>query len=191
MAPVSCLVITGGIGSGKSTVSGFLSQRGWAVLDADRVGHQVLEDPAVLAQIQHRWPQVIREGRVDRARLGEIVFSSPTELQALERITHPPIVSRIDEWCRSTPGRRAVELSVMRIAKPEWGPVVVVDAPEQVRLPRATARGLPPEAVRRRMAAQPPRAELLARASFVIDNSRSLDDLREATGRLASHLEAT
>ncbi len=99
MSPRQRVVVAGGIGSGKSTVIGVLSELGWSVLKADLVGHEVLNDPDVVdcrgrsvADGRGRWEsQPVRAGR-------QTCFANAEELAALEEITHPRIVGRIDKW---------------------------------------------------------------------------------------------
>ena len=182
------LVITGGIGTGKSAVSGFLASLGWSISDADQVGHSVLLIPEVVSQIEDLWPAVVHAELVDRKRLGEVVFASPGELARLEAITHPRIQIRLEDWLESTTGPKAVELSVARLRREWWGPVVVVDAPEGVRIERASKRGLDHSAVLARIAAQPGRQEWLRLADFVILNAGTPDELEQAVTRLSRHI---
>lgn len=185
------LVITGGIGSGKSAVSGFLAARGWAVLDADRVGHEVLTWPTVIEQVSFSWPEAIVDGRVDRKDLGRVVFANPSELARLEAIVHPEIARRLGEWVESAKGDKALEISVGRLIDASWGAVIVVDAPDSSRLHRSISRGLDAGDAAARLAAQPQRREWLHLAEHVISNTGSLGDLEQATGRLASWMESS
>lgn len=188
MSDGKSLVITGGIGTGKSAVSGFLGTLGWSIIDADRIGHSVLGIPEVVTLIQHEWPAVVVGGSVDRRRLGDLVFADPTKLARLEAITHPMIRSKIDSWMRATGGPRAIEVSAVRALKAEWGPMVVIDAPETVRIVRATTRGLDRSAVLMRVKSQPGRQEWLRIADYVISNSSSVADLEKAVGRLSKYI---
>lgn len=183
--PASRWILTGGIGSGKSTVSRMLEVRGATVVDADRIGHEVLEPggPA-FARVASRWPGCVVDGRIDRRRLGAIVFDDQRELEVLEAITHPEIRRVLDERLADLDDHViVVEVSVPNVRPAgEWG-WIVVDAPDEVRRARAVARGLSDEQVRARMAAQPNREEWLALADLVIDNGGSLVDLAEAVER--------
>jgi dephospho-CoA kinase len=188
MSDGKSLVITGGIGTGKSAVSGFLASLGWSVSDADKVGHSVLLVPEVVSEIESLWPAVVEGGFVDRKRLGEVVFAQPADLVRLEAITHPRIQTRLGHWLETTTGPRAVELSVARLRRDEWGPVVVVDAPQEVRVERARRRGLDHSAVLARIAAQPGRQEWLQIADFVISNTGPLEELEQAVTLLSRYL---
>lgn len=173
-------VITGGIGSGKSTVVDALSELGWAVIEADVVGHEVLTDPEVTAAIAARWPTAVVGGQVSRSVLAGIVFGDRDELTALEEITHPLIVGRVDRWIESSSGQVAIEIPLLKVRRTEWGPLVVVDAPLIVRRERALKRGMTVADVEARMATQPSDDELLAAADFVIGNHGTVEDLEAA-----------
>jgi dephospho-CoA kinase len=178
------LVVAGNLGSGKSTVSGFLGELGWSVLDADRVGHQKLAESEIVSEVASRWATAVREHRVDRKVLADLVFQDRQELDRLEALLHPLIEAFVDEWLASTPGNRVVEVSVINAPRARWGPIAVVHAPEHLRIQRATARGMDQEDVRRRMAIQPPDQEWLAMAAVAIDNSGSQPALRKAVSTL-------
>jgi len=179
-----CLVVAGNLGSGKSTVSGFLGELGWSVLDADRVGHQKLAESEVVSEVASRWPTTVRERRVDRKVLADLVFQDRQEQDRLEALLHPLIVAFVDEWLASTPGNRVVEVSVINTYIARWGPIAVVHASEQLRLERATARGMDQKDVNRRMAMQPADRGWLAMAAIAIDNSDSKPVLRKAVSTL-------
>jgi len=182
------LVITGGIGTGKSAVSGFLGNLGWSIVDADGIGHSVLTIPEVITRVALEWPEAVAGGLVDRGRLGDLVFVDPAELALLEAITHPRIQSQVDTWLEASVGPTAVEVSVPRAIRASWGPVVVIDVPEPIRIERTVARGMDRSAVMARLAAQPERQQWLQLADFVISNSSSLADLEEAVTRLSKHI---
>lgn len=173
-------VVTGGIGSGKSTVTRLAAASGLATIDADRVGHDVLAGPARRA-VAERWPSTVVDGHVDRARLGAIVFSDRSQLRELEGIMHPLIAEEIrHRMAASNVG--IVELSVPLELLDEL-PTVVVDAPDDVRRTRLLERGLTGEQIEARMSNQPSRDEWLTMATVVIDNSGSPDALHRAVTR--------
>jgi dephospho-CoA kinase len=172
-------VLTGAIGSGKSTVGSLLAARGARVIDADRIGHAVI-DPSGSAfdAVAYRWPDVVVAGRVDRKALGSIVFADPGELAALEAITHPRIVERLTEFVRETDAPAVVvEISVPHLEVDEtWGRIVVV-ASEGVRRRRLASRGLEPQEIDQRIAAQPAAAEWIRPGDVVISNEGTPGEL--------------
>lgn len=170
-------VVTGGIGSGKSTVSRLAEASGLPVVDSDRVGHDVLVGPG-RGPVAERWPSVIVDGQVDRSRLGAIVFADGAELADLEAITHPLIAEEL-RYRMSSSSRGVIELSVPRNLVGDL-PTVVVDVPADIRRARLLERGMKPEAIDARMARQPTREGWLARADVVIDNSGTPGALHRA-----------
>ena len=183
MSPCPSVVVTGGIGSGKSTVMDALSDLGWSVINADQVGHEVLQEPLVIEAVATRWPLAATGGRVNRSTLASIVFARAEELSALEQITHPRIVGRIDELINSLPEPLAIEVSVLKVARPSWGLLVLVHAPLTIRRERALERGMLAADIDARVAVQPTDSELLGVADLVIDNHGSIEDLQESVGQ--------
>ena len=172
------LVVTGGIGSGKSFVVDLLRQADWEVVDSDVLGHRALE--LKKAEIVERWPDVERNGAVDRKALAGLVFANVGELLELELITHPVIESLLQEWIRKASFPAAIEVSAPTfIDRLTETPILVVDSSMRWRRDRAIARGMAPDDFEARLAAQPSRNEWLAGADFVFDNDRDLREARE------------
>lgn len=173
-------IVTGGIGSGKSTAARILAGLGLRVVDADRVAHETYEPGGwAFPEVAREWPGVIVEGSVDRAALGRIVFADHRELRKLEAIVHPAVRARLAELvAASGEADVVVELSVALDLLGPGFTVVVVDAPDELRIRRLEARGLLREEISRRMLLQPSREEWLALADVVVDNSGAVGDLR-------------
>ena len=188
------VLLGGGIGSGKSAVASLFAARGAVVIDSDRLGHQVLEPGAeAFDAVSARWPQVVVDDRFDRAKLASIVFGDAGSLAELEAISHPAIVRRIQAEAEAA-GETAVfvEVPVMlpmhRVRHGDdpgatWVHVFV-DAPEEVRLERAIARGGDAEDIRRRMRSQDDRQRWLSWAAHVIVNDGSRTTLERAVDEL-------
>jgi dephospho-CoA kinase len=179
--------VAGGVASGKSVVSQELRRLGAGLLDADRIGHEVLEEPAVRDAIRRTWGEEAfsPEGKVNRAALARRVFApppdGPRELALLEQITHPCIGSRLKEEIErlSTAGQLpAVVLDAAVMFKAGWhrycDRIVFVDAPRETRLERALARGWTAEHFAAREAAQLSVEEKQKLADTIIDNSGAL-----------------
>ncbi len=178
-------LLSGGIGSGKSSVRRALETHGVATIDADSVGHKVLAvGGEATDDIAATWPSVVVEGVIDRSRLGKIVFSDPDALRKLESITHPYIFRIISEKVETsqTPVVVEIPLLIQPFASP-WKRIVV-DADTETRLDRAVGRGLDEATVRDRMAAQPTRGEWLAAADLVVPNNGTLEELQLATSQI-------
>jgi dephospho-CoA kinase len=187
--------LLGGVASGKSTVAELFRQLGAEVLDADRIGHEVLRMPAVRAAVGGRWGKDVigSDGEVDRPALAKIVFApapdGPRELAELERITHPEIRRRlkaeIDEMARR--GTIVAILDAPVMLKAGWNELcnalVFVDSPADQRLARAVARGWSPAEFARREASQEPVEEKRRLADFVLDNSHDVSYIQSQVER--------
>ena len=185
------VALTGGIGSGKSAVAGLLADRGAVVIDADAIAREVVApgQPALREIVQRFGTQMLHpDGTLDRGRLAGVVFSDPGDLADLKAITHPRIAARSAELLDAAPRDSVVvydmPLLVEQGAVDGWDAIIVVDAPEDIRLERLVARGMDRADALRRMAAQATRAERLAAADHVVDNggdvaslSRQVDSL--------------
>lgn len=194
------IALTGGIGSGKSTVSRLLADKGAVIVDADAIAREIVEpgEPA-LEEIRAAFgPDVIdADGRLRRSRLAEIVFDDPDALARLNAITHPRIAARSAELLEAAPAEAAVVYDMPLLVEqgPQaltgWDAIVVVDAPDEVRLERLIARGVDRGDGQRRMAAQVTREARLAAADHVIDNSGDLASLERAVDALWTTLSGT
>jgi dephospho-CoA kinase len=183
--------LTGGIGTGKSTVAAMLRELGATVVDADEAARAVVEPgtPGLQMLLKEFGPEIVREGRLDRARLAEIAFADSEARRRLEAVTHP----LVREWM----GRRVLEAAergdeVVVLDIPllfesgregEFDTVVVVAAPPDVQLERLVAKGYSEAQARARIAAQLPLEDKVRRAGYVIDNSGDLESTREHVRR--------
>ncbi len=177
--------IAGGVASGKSLVTGCFQSLGAQVIDADRVGHEVLQQPEIVAAIVDRWgTEILDHSHVDRQRLAQIVFApgldGERQLQFLEQLMHPEIGRKIQAQLRHLRSNRnvpAVVLDAPVMFKVGWDKfcdrIVFVDAPLEVRLQRARKRGWPDGELERREARQWSVDRKRSRATDVIDNSNS------------------
>jgi dephospho-CoA kinase len=180
------LLLTGGIGVGKSEVGRLLSARGACVIDADHLGHQVLEmDGEAHESVARAFPNAIVEGVIDRGLLAREVFGDPERLRLLESLTHPAIRERILRQVETSDADVVVvELPLVVDFLDEGWLRVVVDAPEDLRLERLEKRGMRPVDAKARMLAQPQPDEWRAAANFLVDNSGDREALEAEVDRL-------
>ena len=187
------VALTGGIGSGKSTVAQFLRSRGAVVVDADAIAREIVEpgQPALKEIRESFGPGVIdTDGRLDRARLAEIVFADADALARLNSITHPRIAERSAELLARAPSDAVVVYDMPLLveqgpaALAGWDRIIVVDCPDDTRLERLVERGLDADDAGRRISAQATREERLAVADVIIDNSGDLSALESQLDRL-------
>lgn len=178
--------LTGGAGSGKSTVAGMLRSLGAAVVDADEAAHAVYEPgtPGFDAVVSEFGPDYVRDGRIDRARLGQLVFNDEHARRRLNAIVHPLVrdwmAERTEDAARR--GARVIVQDVPLIFENGleglYAAVVLVYVPSEVQVRRLVeGRGLAEDRARAIVAAQMPIEEKRRRSRHVIDNAGS----REAT----------
>jgi dephospho-CoA kinase len=179
--------ICGGVASGKSSVSQQFQQLGAAVLDADRLGHEVLRQEKIKQAIHDRWADAVFDsrGEVDRRALAQRVFA-PTDqgardLEYLESLTHPEIGRMIRRRITELEIQQKVPAAVLDapvMFKAGWDRychwLIYVDAPKKLRLERALRRGWTVSQFTQREALQEPPEWKRRRAHFIIDNSGSL-----------------
>lgn len=183
--------LAGGIGSGKSTVSRILRERGADVLDADALAHEALADPEVRSAVVGRFGPAILDdsGHVVRRRLGAIVFAegASADLRFLESCIHPWVRRRIVQGLEESKAR-GVEWVVLDIPLLFGSPhleqcdaVVFIRTPHDVRVRNVQARGWDVAELDRREARQPHLESKLSNADFVIENDGTLADLERRT----------
>ena len=186
--------LTGGLGSGKSTVAGMFAELGAAVISADQLGRQLMQpgEPVYAAIVNTFGKEVVRgDGSLDRKKLAELAFQH-NQADALNHIVHPAVVAAEEEWMRRVfakdPARVGIVESALIFEVEKWGTapgwvqrfdrLILVTVPDEVKIARFVARmgaydGAQRDA-RARMAMQIPDGEKVGRCDYVIDNSGSL-----------------
>lgn len=180
--------LTGGIGSGKSTVAEMLVDRGAVLVDADQVAREVVEPgTAGYDEIVERFGHevVAGDGTLDRGRMADIVFHDEDARRALNDITHPKVGEEMMRRVSEAPDDAVVVMDVPLLAEgdPErargYAAVVVVEAPREVRLHRLEERGMDRGDAEARMERQASDAERRALATHVVDNGGTLEQLED------------
>ena len=183
--------IVGGIASGKTAVSARFEEFGACVLDADRVGHQVLDLVSVRDQIRNIWGDSVFhvDGKVDRKKLGKIVFDpigGETELSKLENITHPLIKQILENQVRELKHSKEFPVAVLDapvMFKAGWNQfcdfIIFIDSCREERLKRSTQRGWSQTEFERREASQVSIELKQSKADWIIRNEGSMDGLRQ------------
>jgi dephospho-CoA kinase len=186
--------LTGGMGCGKSTVAAFFATEGFVRLDADQVVRDVLlTDAAVEAAIRGRFGADVfaADGRVDRARLGAVVFVDDAALAWLEALLHPRLQGHWERVYAAARGERfivEVPLLYEKGLEKKFDFTVCVSTTSAQQLQRLEQRGVPPGIARQRLAKQLPLARKCELADFVLLNDGSLDFLRDQVRELARRL---
>ena len=178
--------LTGGIGAGKSTFAQMLATKGAEVIDVDAIGRAVIAPGTQGADAVRE-----RFGTTDRGELARLVFSDPGARRALEAISWPLIEDRL----RALVGASAASVVVLDMAvlpqglgRGIYGPVVTVEAPDEVRLQRLIARGMSEDDARARMNAQTTERERRAIAQYVVVNDDGMAALRGEADALMDRL---
>ncbi|MFF5157098.1 dephospho-CoA kinase [Streptomyces sp. NPDC000348] len=179
--------LTGGIGAGKSEVSRLLVECGAVLIDADRIAREVVEPgtPGLAAVVDAFGPEVLTaDGRLDRPKLGSVVFADPERLAVLNSIVHPLVGARSRELEEAAAEDAVVVHDVPLLTEnglaPLYDLVIVVDASPETQLDRLVGRrGMTEEDARARMAVQATREQRREIADLVIDNDVPLDELEQ------------
>ena len=191
--------LTGGVASGKSTVSGILAELGAVVIDADLLAREVVAPgtEGLAAVVAEFGPEVLgSDGGLDRPRLGALVFADSERRQALEAIIHPRVRARAAEIEAAAPAGAVVVHDIPLLAETgqaaSFDAVVVVDVPVEVQVDRMVRiRGMSEADARARIAAQADRDTRLAVATYVVENTGSLDGLRARVEEVYRTIESS
>jgi len=184
--------LTGGIAAGKSEALAAFERLGAATISSDAVVHELLDAEPLLGRLRERWGEdVVADGRVDRAKVGEVVFADPDELAWLEAQIHPLVGERIGAWLGSLGAN--VNVAVVEVPllfesemEPVFDTTLAVVTSDEVRRSRAEARGH--ALVGEREARQLAQEEKAARAKHVIENDGTLEDLERRLSALLAKL---
>jgi len=199
--------LTGGIASGKSVVGEMFVALGAHLIQADAISHQLMQPGQAVYQevVRHFGPGILNpDGAVNRARLAEAAFGAPgtnqtSRIQELNRIVHPAVIRRQEEWMQEVGRRDPRAIAVVEAAlileagaAKDFDRLVVVTCLPEQRIQRWAARmGVDQDTaqreVTRRMAAQFPDEKKIEAADYVIDNSGSLDETQKKVGQV--HME--
>jgi len=188
--------LTGGIGSGKSTIAAMFKAHGAFIIDADQIARDiVLPGAAAIDDLVAAFGQTIKaeDGSLVRPELARIAFQTPELTQQMNDIMFPRIVDETNlRFAAAEAAGHAIAIYDIPLLT-EMGTnlvstAIVVDVPVETQVARAVARGLPEDDVRRRIAVQQTREERLAIADFIIDNSGNLEETQSQVDRIWSSL---
>ena len=188
--------LTGGVASGKSTVSAMLADLGAVIVDADILAREVVaRGTDGLAEVVAEFgPEVLTtDGALDRSALGALVFADADRRRALEAIIHPRVRARAAEIEAAAPADSVVVHDIPLLAETgqadSFDAVIVVDVPTEVQLDRMVRlRGMSAEDARARIDAQASREDRLAVATYVVDNTETLEQLRRRVAEVYAAL---
>jgi dephospho-CoA kinase len=190
--------LTGGIASGKSTVSRMLSDLGAVIIDSDLIAREVVEPGTEgLKEVVATFGTEIltEDGALDRPKVGAIVFADPDKRKALEAIIHPRVFLRAIEIDEAAGEHAVIVNDIPLLAETNqadrFDAVVVVDVPTELQVERMVRdRGMSVEEAESRIAAQATREQRLAIATYVIENTGTLEDLEQRVAEVYAALTA-
>lgn len=180
--------VTGGLATGKTLVAEVFASKGAAVIDADLIAHEILEDAAVRENVLKAFgPGVLSDGRIDRAKLRREVFGDKKKIANLNAIMHPVILRRINEETEKIKEGVVVvdaPLLVESGLSKRVDVVVVVTADHRSQLERAAAKGMSEEEAKSIISEQMPLSEKVKFADFVIDNSGDAEETKKGAEKI-------
>jgi dephospho-CoA kinase len=188
--------LTGGIGSGKSTVLAMLAERGAIVIDADAIVHELQRagEPVFNEMVEAFGEEIVGpDGELDRPKVASIAFADEEKRKQLNDIVHPAVGKVVLEKLAGAGEADIVVIDIplmTETSRAERGlkEIVVVDVSPETQVARATARGGDAQDVRKRMAAQASREDRLKLADHVLDNEGSIDELQRQVDELWAEL---
>lgn len=169
--------LTGGIGSGKSTVASYIASKGIPVYIADEEARKLMDSKVMINKIQAIFEESIltKEGNLDRKKIGNIVFSQPEKLAQLNAIVHPEVKKHFEKWVKKHKNQSFVVKEVAILFETgghlACDKVIIITAPQEIRIERAMKRdNIARESVLNRIENQLPEAEKIKLSDFVVHN---------------------
>ena len=185
------LGLTGGIGSGKTTVANLFAELGIELVDADLIAREIVQpgEPALQQIVEHFGATILQtDGSLDRAKLRQIIFATPAERSWLEQLTHPLIRQRIQQRLDQADSDYAILVSPLLLETDQHhlcDHILVIDLPETLQVARTVQRdGNSEKQVNAILKAQCSRAQRLEQGDSVIDNSQSPQTLKAQVKQL-------
>ena len=180
------LAITGNIASGKTLIESLLYEQGFITMDTDKIVHNLLsQDKDIIEKVNNLFDTDVkdREGKIDRKKVGDIVFNDKNKLEKLEKILHPTVKNVVDKFFQENEKEKILAVSVPQLYEAGWEVyfdyVLLIIADDKIRLKRLIKRNnITEDAAQKRLAAQISQEEKIKKADFVIDNSGNIENTR-------------
>ena len=180
------IAIIGGIGSGKSEAAKIIKEMGYSVFDADEIYREISERDDYLKLVNATWPGAVKDGKLDRAYLGKIVFTNKQELEKLNAIAHPLVKQEIDTLSKDKDIIYVeVPVFVGSILQNYFDKVILVEAEIKFRISRIMKRsGYDKEYAKKIIASQPTDSELEKFADIIVENNKDQIHLRQQLAKV-------
>ena len=180
------LAITGNIASGKSLIESLLHEEGIITIDTDKIVHDLLsQDKEIIKKVNNLFDTDVKdkEGKIDRKKVGNIVFHNKNKLEKLEKILHPAVKNIVEKFFQENKNEKIIAVSVPQLYEAGWESffdyVLLVIADDKIRIERLIKRtGLSKADAHTRLAAQLPQEVKAAKANFLINNSGDIESTR-------------
>lgn len=178
--------LTGGIGSGKSTVANFFKELGVPVYIADSEAKKIMDNPEIIQEVQSVFDENIidKNGKLDRKKIADVVFNNPAKLQELNAIIHPKVKDDFVIWLKKHQEYPFIikEVAILFETKSEkdFDKIILVTAPEEIRIKRVMKRdNVSEKEVLERMKNQLPDTEKMSKSDYVVDNKNVNDTKKQ------------
>ena len=187
--------ITGSIACGKSLVSNYLQEKGYTIIDADKIGHMVLENDEVKKQLVNKFGKsILKDNEVNRVTLGKLVFENNENLKELNNIIHPQIRKNISEQIQVHKNEKLVFVDVPLLFEAKFDDlvekIIVVSLDEKIQLERLMNRNsLSKEEALQRIKSQVPVREKEKLGDYVVDNSFTQENTYNQVDRILEKLK--
>ena len=180
------LAITGNIAAGKTLIESLLHEEGFLTIDTDEIVHELLSaDKEIIDKVNNLFDNEVKdkEGKINRKKLGDIVFNDKTKLEKLEKILHPEVKKAVDKFFLENEKEKILAVSVPQLYETGWEVyfdcILLVLADDKIRKKRLLLRNnLSEDAAQKRLEAQIPQEEKIEKSDFVINNSEDIENTR-------------
>jgi len=185
------IAVTGNIASGKSEVGEIFKNNGFYVIEADYIGWQVLEDKDIISTITSVFGNFMKDGKIDRRKLGSIVFSDHKKLEVLNSIVHPPLLAELKKQIEKAQQKKILVIAALIF---EWGiedwfdKIVLVVSLKRKRIERLLRNGLSREEANNRIQSQIDDKKVKEKSDFIIKNNGTIFELTKKTLKIIKSL---
>lgn len=176
--------LTGNIASGKSSVGKLLKENGLPVIEADRIGWEILERKEIIQEILDVFGNILKDGKVDRKKLGNIVFSNKRKLKIFNALVHPPLLQKLKREIDKRSGKVIVVNAALIF---EWeiehwfDKIILVTAEKKKRIDRLLKNNLTRKEAIQRINSQMDEKEKIKKSDFIIENNGTFEELKKKT----------